>query len=166
MEGVGTIRFADRVSAEVSKDTLPSTFAVIKTPHKGSKFQRRSAAIDASKHGEPWAERRPRATSRPINATSFSASERLGRDTIRYRRSHGHEDYVQRPDGKDASGYLARPGRANAPGVVVIQEWWGLQDQIKGICDRLAWRDTKHWRRISLPGPWCHITTRKPPIAR
>ncbi|MGE3709429.1 MAG: dienelactone hydrolase family protein, partial [Hyphomicrobiaceae bacterium] len=25
-----------------------------------------------------------------------------------------------------------------APGVVVIQEWWGLQDQIKGICDRFA----------------------------
>ena len=44
----------------------------------------------------------------------------------------------KRPDGKDASGYLARPGRANAPGVVVIQEWWGLQDQIKGICDRFA----------------------------
>src|SRR5881628_959457 len=43
-----------------------------------------------------------------------------------------------RPDGKDAVGYLAKPGRANAPGVVVIQEWWGLQEQIKGICDRLA----------------------------
>jgi carboxymethylenebutenolidase len=43
-----------------------------------------------------------------------------------------------RPDGKQASGYLARAGRANAPGVVVIQEWWGLQDQIKGICDRFA----------------------------
>ena len=28
--------------------------------------------------------------------------------------------------------------RGNAPGVVVIQEWWGLQDQITGICDRLA----------------------------
>ncbi len=27
---------------------------------------------------------------------------------------------------------------ANAPGVVVIQEWWGLQDQIKGLCDRFA----------------------------
>ena len=25
-----------------------------------------------------------------------------------------------------------------APGIVVIQEWWGLQDQIKGMCDRLA----------------------------
>jgi carboxymethylenebutenolidase len=44
----------------------------------------------------------------------------------------------QRPDGKEASGYLARAGRAKAPGVVVIQEWWGLQEQIKGICDRLA----------------------------
>ena len=44
----------------------------------------------------------------------------------------------KRPDGKDASGYLARPGRADAPGIVVIQEWWGLQDQIKGICDRFA----------------------------
>jgi carboxymethylenebutenolidase len=43
-----------------------------------------------------------------------------------------------RPDGKEAAGYLARAGRANAPGVVVIQEWWGLQDQIKGIADRFA----------------------------
>jgi carboxymethylenebutenolidase len=43
-----------------------------------------------------------------------------------------------RPDGKTAEGYFARAGRANAPGVVVIQEWWGLQDQIKGICDRYA----------------------------
>jgi carboxymethylenebutenolidase len=43
-----------------------------------------------------------------------------------------------RPDGRQASGYLASAGRAHAPGVVVIQEWWGLQDQIKGICDRLA----------------------------
>jgi carboxymethylenebutenolidase len=44
----------------------------------------------------------------------------------------------QRPDGKQASGYLAQAGRGNASGVVVIQEWWGLQDQIKGICDRFA----------------------------
>lgn len=43
-----------------------------------------------------------------------------------------------RPDGKEASGYLARSAGANAPGLVVIQEWWGLQDQIKGMCDRFA----------------------------
>ena len=44
----------------------------------------------------------------------------------------------RRPDGKEASGYLAKAGRAKAPGVVVIQEWWGLQEQIKGICDSVG----------------------------
>ena len=44
----------------------------------------------------------------------------------------------KRPDGKQAAGYLAKAARAKAPGVVVIQEWWGLQDQIRGICDRFA----------------------------
>jgi carboxymethylenebutenolidase len=45
----------------------------------------------------------------------------------------------KRPDGKSVDGYLAEPsGGASAPGVVVIQEWWGLNDQIKGVADRLA----------------------------
>src|SRR5258707_7863253 len=44
----------------------------------------------------------------------------------------------KRPDSKEASGYLANAARGNAPCVVVIQEWWGLQDQIKGLCDRFA----------------------------
>ena len=44
----------------------------------------------------------------------------------------------ERVDGKKAEGYLAKAGLDHAPGVVVIQEWWGLQDQIRGICDRLA----------------------------
>lgn len=43
----------------------------------------------------------------------------------------------KRPDGKSVSGYLADAGKG-APGVVVIQEWWGLTDQIKGVADRLA----------------------------
>src|SRR5438067_10533750 len=48
-----------------------------------------------------------------------------------------------RPDGKSVNGYLAEPasgGQAGgkAPGIVVIQEWWGLNDQIKGVADRLA----------------------------
>jgi carboxymethylenebutenolidase len=50
----------------------------------------------------------------------------------------GNSITFSRPDGKTAAGYLAKAGRANAPGVVVIQEWWGLQDQIKGMCDRFA----------------------------
>ena len=45
----------------------------------------------------------------------------------------------QRPDGTSVSGYLAEPAHpAAAPGVVVIQEWWGLNDQIRGVADRLA----------------------------
>ena len=44
-----------------------------------------------------------------------------------------------RPDGKAIAGYYAEPASgSNAPGVVVIQEWWGLNDQIKGMADRLA----------------------------
>ncbi len=43
-----------------------------------------------------------------------------------------------RTDGSLASGYLATPEHGHGPGVVVIQEWWGLIDQIKGVCDRLA----------------------------
>jgi carboxymethylenebutenolidase len=45
----------------------------------------------------------------------------------------------KRPDGKSVNGYLAEPANAaKAPGVVVIQEWWGLNDQIKGVADKLA----------------------------
>jgi carboxymethylenebutenolidase len=43
-----------------------------------------------------------------------------------------------RPDGKTVSGYLAEPAHAGAPAVVVIQEWWGLNDQIRGVAHRLA----------------------------
>lgn len=42
-----------------------------------------------------------------------------------------------RPDGKPAWAYLAEPA-APGPGVVVIQEWWGLNDQIRGVAERLA----------------------------
>ena len=37
-------------------------------------------------------------------------------------------------NGDTAGGYLAGSG----PGVIVLQEWWGLVPQIKGVCDRLA----------------------------
>jgi len=46
---------------------------------------------------------------------------------------------VKRPDGKSCPGYLATPkAGAAAPGFVVIQEWWGLNEQIKKTADRLA----------------------------
>ena len=45
----------------------------------------------------------------------------------------------KRPDGQELPGYLAEPAQPNgAPAVVVIQEWWGLNDQIRGVADRLT----------------------------
>ena len=44
-----------------------------------------------------------------------------------------------RPDGQSVQGYLAVPEKAtDAPAIVVIQEWWGLNAQIRGVADRLA----------------------------
>jgi carboxymethylenebutenolidase len=44
-----------------------------------------------------------------------------------------------RPDGKPCSGYLVEPaGGRTAPGLVVIQEWWGVNDHIKSVADRYA----------------------------
>jgi carboxymethylenebutenolidase len=42
-----------------------------------------------------------------------------------------------RPDGGKTKGYLASAG-SGRPGIVVIQEWWGLNDQICGVADRFA----------------------------
>ena len=43
----------------------------------------------------------------------------------------------QRPDGQSVQGYLAEAKQALAS-VVVIQEWWGLNDQIRGVAERFA----------------------------
>jgi carboxymethylenebutenolidase len=42
-----------------------------------------------------------------------------------------------RPDGGKTQGYFAIAGQGR-PGIVVIQEWWGLNDQICGVADRFA----------------------------
>jgi carboxymethylenebutenolidase len=45
----------------------------------------------------------------------------------------------KRPDGTSVEAYLIEPANpTNAPGVVVIQEWWGLDDEIKNVANRLA----------------------------
>jgi len=43
----------------------------------------------------------------------------------------------ERPDGQQTNGYLVEVSD-DAPGIVVIQEWWGLNDQIKGVADHLC----------------------------
>ena len=41
-------------------------------------------------------------------------------------------------NGHQASGYLAVPKSGSGPGVLIIQEWWGLVDHIRDLCDRFA----------------------------
>jgi carboxymethylenebutenolidase len=43
-------------------------------------------------------------------------------------------------DGEEATGYLARPKGVEGPlpGIIVIHEWWGLNDNIRSMADQLA----------------------------
>jgi len=41
-------------------------------------------------------------------------------------------------NGRNASGYLATPPGGSGPGLLVIQEYWGLVDHIKHVADRFA----------------------------
>ncbi|MGH9075701.1 MAG: dienelactone hydrolase family protein [Acidimicrobiales bacterium] len=41
-------------------------------------------------------------------------------------------------NGGTDQGYLATPASGDGPGVVVIQEWWGLVPHIADVCDRFA----------------------------
>ena len=41
-------------------------------------------------------------------------------------------------NGGTAHGYLAVPESGSGPGLVVIQEWWGLTTHIKDVTDRFA----------------------------
>ncbi|MCO4320051.1 dienelactone hydrolase family protein [Aliidiomarina quisquiliarum] len=41
-------------------------------------------------------------------------------------------------NGTQSQGYLATPAAGKGPAIIVLQEWWGLVDHIKDICDRFA----------------------------
>jgi carboxymethylenebutenolidase len=41
-------------------------------------------------------------------------------------------------NGNQAHGYLATPASGSGPGLVLIQEWWGLDDHVADLADRLA----------------------------
>lgn len=76
---------------------------------------------------------------------------------------HGQSITIRRPDGRDAPGVLFSPAD-DAPGVVLIQEWWGVNAQIRGVGQRLAdagYRvlipDLYHGRAASTPDEARHL---------
>ncbi|MFI7385447.1 dienelactone hydrolase family protein [Streptomyces sp. NPDC049813] len=59
-------------------------------------------------------------------------------DTPRSTGRPSHQNVTFDSAGTPAHGYLARPPAGSGPGVLVIQEWWGLTDHIADVADRLA----------------------------
>jgi carboxymethylenebutenolidase len=49
-----------------------------------------------------------------------------------------HQNVTFPSNGGQAHGYLAVPQSGTGPGVIVIQEWWGLTDHVVDVADRLA----------------------------
>ena len=47
-------------------------------------------------------------------------------------------EQIRAHDGGELTGYLALPESGSGPGLVVIQEIFGVNDYIKGVCERLA----------------------------
>jgi carboxymethylenebutenolidase len=41
-------------------------------------------------------------------------------------------------NGSTASGYLSKPAGGSGPGVVLVQEWWGVEPALKATADQLA----------------------------
>lgn len=52
----------------------------------------------------------------------------------------GEEVTYATVNGTEITGYLAKPENAeeNTPGIIVIHEWWGLNDNIRNMTDKLA----------------------------
>ncbi len=47
-------------------------------------------------------------------------------------------DVTFKVNGQPASGYLALPSQPDAPGVIVLHAWWGLNPIFRQLCDELA----------------------------
>lgn len=59
-------------------------------------------------------------------------------DTPRAAGSQARQNTTFPSGGTTAHGYLSLPAAERGPGVIVIQEWWGLNDHIADVADRLA----------------------------
>src|SRR5665213_2639062 len=47
-------------------------------------------------------------------------------------------EFASQADGAKYQGYLSKPSTGKGPGIIVIQEWWGLVTHIKNLADRFA----------------------------
>jgi len=60
-----------------------------------------------------------------------------------------------RANGTIARGYLVIPAELPAPATVVLQEWWGVDDHIRSVCDRFAAEGaSSRWHRTCTAVTW------------
>jgi len=65
----------------------------------------------------------------PEGSTSQTSSQEIAGETVTYGEL----------DGQELTGYLAAPlATEGGPGVVLLQEWWGLNEHIKDVARRIA----------------------------
>ncbi|WP_441000745.1 dienelactone hydrolase family protein [Fodinibius sp. SL11] len=65
--------------------------------------------------------------------------ENAAKDLTQSAEVSGQEVTYATVNGEEITGYLAKPeGATNAPGIIVIHEWWGLNDNIRMMTDKLA----------------------------
>src|SRR4051794_4579335 len=58
----------------------------------------------------------------------------VGNTRMRMTEQNARQNVTFPSAGREAHGYLATPSGGSGPGVLVIQEWWGLTDHIADIC--------------------------------
>ena len=71
-------------------------------------------------------------------AKSKSEEYPLNRISAERRKAMNGQDIVYRVNGQEGQGYLSLPPSGTGPGLLVIQEWWGLVPHIRNMADRYA----------------------------
>lgn len=66
--------------------------------------------------------------------------ENAASDLSQSAEASGQEVTYATVNGNEITGYLAKPEESNgeSPGIIVIHEWWGLNDNIRMMTDKLA----------------------------
>lgn len=115
---------------------------LVQSYQAGSMTRREFARRTAAALGSFAAANALLAACTPMNpappAVVVTPTAAAGASTVPANLAEGTATYTG-PDGEALSGYLARPQGGGAyPAVVVIQEWWGLNDHIRDVADRFA----------------------------
>src|ERR1700741_592352 len=79
-----------------------------------------------------------RASCRPTDPWSAPYRTAKGEDSLMAATANSRQNVTFASNGAQVHGYLRLPASGSGPGLVVIQEWWGLTSHIASLVDRFA----------------------------